>query len=356
MSRVRETNHIIAELLKEGIPLTNNIGLCNGKMGICIYFYHLARETGDTDFEKLAEKLIDEVYEKVSNNQYPADFENGLSGIAWGIEHLVQHNFVEADTDVALSQVDDKIYRHLGGIKKLPIGITKGAIGFALYILFRLEGKDIHSEDPDIFVYKRMLIQLINRIGTLVEERKLRLQEPLLFDLTWDLPLTLILLAKIRGMSFYNSKIDRILECLSPVLLSLYPRSPSNRLYLVFGLQSVLQQIHIEDWDRHAGLLKEDIHLANILKDDLKNKSICFVDGVAGISFIHRQLFSFSNDEKLQCKSSDLIEKITTSEYWQVIKEREPEKRNLGLFSGLAGIGMELLKLSKEQPIDIHRV
>lgn len=346
----------IAQLLVQNIPTINNVGLLNGKMGISIYFFHLARKTENSDYREVAEQLIDEVYEEVSNKQPPVNFKNGLAGIAWGIEYLVQNNFVEADTDAVLSKVAEKIYRHLRSVEKLPIGISKGVIGFLIYILSRLKGKKMDAEDPNIFIYKRLMICLVNRMGTLAEERKLRLQEPMLFDLTWDLPLSLMLLAKIRGLNFYNSKIDRILECLSPVLLSLYPHSSSNRLYLLLGLQSVLQQIHIEDWDRHVGLLKKDIFLPDILRNDLKNKNIGLVNGAAGISFISRQLFLLTNDEGLQFKRLDLIKKITTSEYWQVVKEREPEKINLGLLSGLAGIGMELLELSKEEPVSMRSV
>src|SRR5690625_828336 len=269
-----KTNELIAQQLKRNTQSISNVGLLKGKMGICIYFFHLARETGENEFQELAEQLIDEVYEEVSNKQLPVNFENGLAGIAWGIEYLVQHNFVEADTDAVLSEVDDKIFRHLRTVEKLPFGISKGVVGFLISLLSRLKGKNIDAEDSNIFIYKRLLIRLVNRLGRLAEERKLRLQEPLLFDLTWDLPLSLILLAKIRAMNFYNSKIDRILEHLSPILLSLYPRSPSNRLYLLLSLQSILQQIQIANWDRHTGLLRERIRLSDILQDDLKNKDI----------------------------------------------------------------------------------
>src|SRR5699024_1029811 len=138
---------------------------------------------------EFAERLIDEVYEEVGKNQILPDFESGLAGIAWGIEHLVQNEYVEADTDIILSEVDDKIYQHIATTDVLPTGLLKGALGYMLYILARIENIDIQSGSASIFIFRRLLIDLINHISKTIEEQKFRAQEPLLFDLSWDLPL-----------------------------------------------------------------------------------------------------------------------------------------------------------------------
>ena len=71
-----------------------NLGLMHGKMGIAIYFFHLAQETKNQIYEDYAGELIDEIYDEISTTT-PLDFENGLAGIGWGIEYLVQNGFIE---------------------------------------------------------------------------------------------------------------------------------------------------------------------------------------------------------------------------------------------------------------------
>ena len=95
----------IANVLLLNASFIDNLGLLNGKMGIAIFFYHYARYTDNKVYSNYAGELIDEIYEEINKNT-PIDFANGLTGIGWGIEYLVKNGFVEADTDVALSEMD----------------------------------------------------------------------------------------------------------------------------------------------------------------------------------------------------------------------------------------------------------
>lgn len=345
MSLALEKIEDINKILIQDVPALNNIGLLNGKMGISIYFFHLARKTGSKEHQEFAEALIDDVFDEVGKNQLILDFENGLAGIAWGIEHLTKNKFVEADTDLVLTDVDNKIYRHIVASEKLPIGILRGAMGYILYVLSRLKGKDINANQPSIFVFRRLLIELVNHLGTVIEEGKMKIQESKLFDIFWDLPLCLVFLGKIRQANIYNSKIDQLLEHLSPIILSIYPQLLSNRLYLLFGIESILQQVDIRLWKNHAALLRRDISLDEILHKELKNKSLNLRHGITGIDFISHQLFRLTREEKFLFKRNELKEKIIFSEYWDY-KEPEHFKKNVGVLYGLSGIALELLGLS----------
>lgn len=71
----------INKLLEEYAP--SNDGLLHGKIGLGIYSFMLARETHDPEHQSMAEKYIGEIYEAAGKVSVPADFENGLTGIAW---------------------------------------------------------------------------------------------------------------------------------------------------------------------------------------------------------------------------------------------------------------------------------
>lgn len=347
MNLIPERLDTINEILMQDMQTVNNIGLLNGKLGVSIYFFHLARETENELHQEFAEKLVDEVYTVVSRGHTPPDFENGLAGIAWGIEYLVHNGFVEADTDTVLSDPDDRIYRHIVTAKDLQMEVQEGIMGYMLYILARLQGKDISVESSQNYIFKRLLIELVNDMGDLIEEGKCNMREPYLFDISWDFPICLILLAKVRDLNIYNSKINRILEHLSPIVLSLFPRLISNRLYLLLGMEHVLQQIDLSDWRKHVELLSQHIQLTDILNGELKDKNLHLTDGIAGVAFITRQLYQLTGNEHFLFKNEDLIKKITTSEYWEDLKYDELKRKGMGLLYGLAGIGMELLELSK---------
>lgn len=88
----------------------DNPGLAIGKMGIAILMYHYARFTGDKSCEEFAGTLIDHIYRDMSSST-PLDFENGLSGIGWGLIYLVKNGFIEGDLNVVLEEIDNAISR-----------------------------------------------------------------------------------------------------------------------------------------------------------------------------------------------------------------------------------------------------
>jgi len=110
----------------------------NGKMGICIFFYHLAHKTKNKIYEDYAGELLDEISEELSDKT-PWDFENGLAGIGWGIEYLVQNAFIEGDTDDVLLQFDNKLFRDLNFSPPPEPGLLNGVLGICAYYLMRVK-------------------------------------------------------------------------------------------------------------------------------------------------------------------------------------------------------------------------
>lgn len=136
METVISTEQRIINTLLLNASFIDNLGLMHGKMGISILFYHLARKYNNKIYEDYAGELIDEIYEEI-NPKTPVDFENGLAGIGWGIEYLVQNKFIEADTDEVLEEFDKKIYaKLLENHLKMGKGL-KGLLGYIAYFFTR---------------------------------------------------------------------------------------------------------------------------------------------------------------------------------------------------------------------------
>jgi hypothetical protein len=160
IKRINSRLERIANVLSLNASFIENLGLLNGKMGIAIFFFHYARYTNNKIFENYADELVDEIYGEI-NKSISIDFENGVTGIGWGIEYLVKNGFVQADTDEALSEIDSVIYR---ARINSPILITDGKdlFGYGHYYVSRLTGNEINDNDLDTLIKKYHLIFLID--------------------------------------------------------------------------------------------------------------------------------------------------------------------------------------------------
>lgn len=199
-----------------------------------------------------------------------------------------------------------------------------------------------------------MASEIINRIGQLVEEEKFQNREPALFSLLWDLPLLLILLADAKRLKISSNKIGRILDFLTPIISSLFPRLHSNRIYLLLGLESVLKEGSRSELRDHANFLSNNISVPKIIDEECKNLNILAIDGLTGLAFISRKLVRLTERFELFLPKERIVEKISKSEYWEDTGFYKEMKKNTGLITGLSGLGILLLEyVSDNQQIKV---
>ncbi len=335
--------NIITDLISKNISATDNPGLFNGKMGICIFLFWAGRKKNYPKYNDLAESLIDQILESLGDNLIQIDLENGLAGIACGIEHLVQHNFLDGETDDILSEIDDKIFQFLTNNIKLLVDIRNGLLGYGFYLLMRLHYKEINKLSNRDFLLKRLLITVVNRLYELLEENEELFKEPIRFDITWNLPLLLIFLSEVRILNIYNRKVDIILNRISFITLSTYPVNYSNGLFLLLSLEKILQQIKITKWNEHAILIKESLKTKEII-EEFPNKNIVLNNGLAGMALMLKTYNSTIEKHEYNHLSEKITERIVTSDFWEGLGSIERiHSKNLGLYSGLAGIGFSLI-------------
>lgn len=98
---VRIVNH---NLLYE--PFNSDWGLFKGRMGAILFLFHYARYTGKTLYADFAEKLLDDIYEDITDGVTTCQ----LCEIGWGILYLLQQGFVEGDADEILEVIDHRVY------------------------------------------------------------------------------------------------------------------------------------------------------------------------------------------------------------------------------------------------------
>lgn len=129
LMRIAE-NHLFKRHLQEGN------GLINGKMGMAIFFFLYARYKHSEFYEEFAGELIDDICEDI-HTSIPVNLRDGLCGIGWGIEYLVQHRYIEGNTDEILEDIDARIMER--DLRRITdFSLETGLEGIIWYALIRL--------------------------------------------------------------------------------------------------------------------------------------------------------------------------------------------------------------------------
>ena len=176
-----------------------SVGMC-GKMGKIINLFQRNRTTLNKNYEKEAEKLLDEIW---NTSDWMSDFSYGygFSGFGCGVEFLIQNKFVEGDVDEILTEIDYLIFKIIDERPNIPIDIKRGLLGLVCYFFHRLHyrEKEENSKTLNLKEYTIYLIDWIDDILPFFKERS---------DL-YELFFCLILL---HQLNIYNSKIEHLLN------------------------------------------------------------------------------------------------------------------------------------------------
>lgn len=131
-------NNLINHIEKQDIVEVNSYGLWNGKAGMAIVYCLLMRYTGSEHFSDKALTLLDDVSDGISSIG-ALTFADGLAGIGWAFEWLKENEFIDIDTDQALEEIDDTMYRSIVFGADENISLQNGTLGKAVYITKRFQ-------------------------------------------------------------------------------------------------------------------------------------------------------------------------------------------------------------------------
>jgi lantibiotic modifying enzyme len=122
-------------------------GLITGNAGICMFFYHLAKATGDKKYEDYADELLDTIYNEKKIREIP-DFGNGYAGFGWMLEYLIQNGFCDGSDDSIFDDIDTGAFKTLHEKLTPDIDLNTGLTGYLMFLTSRLQGKrDVLSDN-----------------------------------------------------------------------------------------------------------------------------------------------------------------------------------------------------------------
>ncbi len=321
------------------------VGLFCGKMGLCIYFYHQARDSGSRRYKIFADKLLNSILNQL-NNKSVIDLEDGLIGVCLGLNYLLEKGFKKGNINYILSELDDKIYNatwfQLLDPNLSLSNMLQPVLEAALYFSIRLQHPGLRKNNRILF--ESIVIKAINNIQNLYDYQEL-FSEPQTYSINQYLLTNYIyVLTLVYKLGFYNYKIDKIFDEIYPKIASNYPILQSNRLQLQSTLSILNIHIKSESMDTYVGRLKQELDYVSMIKTEFRNKNILLANGICGVYILQNMLFN-----NREFPRSILIDKIIQSELWDdVSKDEVTLNATIGLFSGLAGVILVYQQLTKK--------
>lgn len=338
---VEKLNRMLMQSVNKNYPT----GIAQGKMGISIYFYHLAMTEQNEEYKTIAEQLLDDTLGKLFLES-SISVESGLAGIALGVKHLINAGFVEGDVNELLEDIDDTIFKRLV-FPEPGLPYDKREL---LHMLFYLSKRlDDQMDENSRYIYSELIIHVLNIFVT--ELNGDFFNESLSFSIyDFQLPVFTYICACLLEQNIYNDRIYKILEEFEPKILSQFPVLHANRLYLLCGMLPLLPYMKSEKWESHVKLLRKGIKLQAILEQEMSNKHI-FVSN--GLSLIYLLLYYLENkypDYKIYYDLQGFYDRIIASEAWDSLSKNDYFfKIHQGLLNGFPGVKLVLSHIKKQK-------
>jgi len=121
-----------------------SIGLLDGQMGLILILSEYSRLRKQRSLLTARDFLLDQVLNNLTTAT-SMDFANGLTGIGWGIEYLLQKKFIRGSSIDICEAIDCKLMQQ-NICRMNDLGLDKGVEGWLHYIIAHIQGGLIENK------------------------------------------------------------------------------------------------------------------------------------------------------------------------------------------------------------------
>lgn len=339
LKRIESFNQFVISQDTEKIP----IGLFNGKMGLCIYFYHQARYSENKDYQKFAVKLLESIYNQI-NNFLPIDVENGIMGICSGIIYLIDNKFVNGNPNSILKDLDDKIFStlyfsFLSDRSTSKLEDLKTIVNCSLYFCKRLSDHKLSKKER--YLMQQIVIRSVNKIESTLGIDKMIETFP--FSPFGYFPYIYFkLIAEVYRLDFFSYKMEKICDEWSDRLLSVFPLLQSHRILLAESMSETNKYYNSNKWREHIMFLNSKSDVNYIIKEEFRDKNMLIKNGLCGFYYIIQ-----NRPIEIELKHAVRDRILNTDCWFEYEKAIDTDKLNyVSLMSGLSGLILTYQKVT----------
>lgn len=314
----------------------NEIGLMEGKMGACLYFFIVGKVQDKKHFTKQGELLLDEVFERVSIST-PTNFANGLAGIGWAVEYLIQSNLVKGNSDVILEEIDNCILKTLTLDDGLDIDFTDGLIGYLFYFIQRLKSERKSGKSIAFELNRELLILTLNRIDQKYLSSAHPITDDIQFDFFQNYPYLIRLLGFAFGLNIFNTKIERMVNELFRYFETSTHGLNTNRLHLVLEIIVLCKKMSINKWDGLIDNLLHSIGFEELIKE-IDTQCVGIRSGLSGLKYIlSNATYILPIDNIYQIKAFKSLSSLPEVAIGSLFEAKEISLEKICLSNGVMG-------------------
>ncbi|PSL49465.1 lanthionine synthetase-like protein [Chitinophaga niastensis] len=363
-TREEHLERIARYLLLNG-GFTNNISLNAGKTGISFFMLHYARYKQVKMYHSFGEDLLQEVFNTM-NLKSGKGFGTGLAGIAWSIEHLLQHDLIQMNESSleVLVDIDDAVY---AWNYELTWGFSEGLTGYLLYMQNRINREGYNSEDLDKIIRYEVYISMIDRLERIFI-RKFREDSNALSRFIADNKYTataknteicnhakvITILARSLHYDIYPVVTMRLLErmiaCINPAFAAMKQNIPDNLhdAFMHFNIQVELCQACWNAWKYTGNESWRDTAREQLLAaidtymplTGAAFDNIVYLQKTIFMAQVYRRAYLEMQEPAFERACNEITDHLISLSYTAIAKEND---KCMGITEGLAGIGLVVL-------------
>ncbi|MCK4760797.1 MAG: lanthionine synthetase C family protein [Candidatus Aminicenantes bacterium] len=369
----------IAGLLFEEAKKMDGPSLMGGKSGAALFFFYYGKYTMKEKYVDYGLELLSDIFDEINEGFVYHTFAGGLAGIGWTVEHLSRVEFLDADTNEILGDLDSFLDRMMRAeIKEGNYDFLHAALGVGFYFLSRLNC-------PDAKGYLSALVDGLDKVShkdegggikwhsVLDHEKKL---EGFNLSLSHGISSIIAILSRIYKQGINKEKTFFLLEGAVNYLLQqaqdlekysavfpswiAEPRIFGSRLGWCYGdlgnaitLWQAAQIAKNKEWEEMA--VKTILHSTkrrDPANEYINDAGLCH--GAIGVGHLYNRMYHYTGLE--ECRETALywyenIFKLAVNEDGLAgyktfrIKELGGPHPDSGFLEGISGIGLALISL-----------
>lgn len=311
-----ETETKYESLLQKTLKQTETIGLLEGKMGACVYYFMMGGKDPLSPMTQKGEALLADILRSMHGTR-ELSVAAGITGVALGVTYLIKNKYVEGCLNEILEDVDNFVYRSLcyskddrdGNYYNVPL------IDILAYQLQRY--KDL-EEGYRKELAKEMLIILFNQIY--IQREPDFYHEPLPFNLKNQVCIYLWELVELYRLGIERERILHIFHEMKYFLFAQCPILHSNRLFLAVAAALVGKTVADEDWLQFSTGMIQRIDFDRIWHEEMGEKSIFSLNGVAGIALLTMLYNHIKEEKELDINLEQIKQRMLASSMWDKLE------------------------------------